>query len=211
MNIKIFTCNPIEENTIVLYDETGEAVVIDCGCSTKDERDELQRFLATSNLTPVALLNTHLHIDHILGNGFMLETFGLSTRAHRADEPWLLNAEECAARLGLGKIEPLPPCRYIDEGEEVLFGRSRLLPIHVPGHSSGSLCYYSERDKLLISGDVLFRGNIGRADLPGGNARQLATGIREKLFILPGDVRVVPGHGETTTIDRERRTNPYLS
>jgi glyoxylase-like metal-dependent hydrolase (beta-lactamase superfamily II) len=211
MEIKIFVCNPIEENTIILHDETGEAAVIDCGCISERERKVLREFLSARGLTPVVLLNTHLHIDHIFGNGFMLEEYGLSAMAHRADEPWVTDAVACAARLGIRGITPPPPLGgYLDEGETVRFGRSELVAIHVPGHSAGSLCYYSERDKLLISGDVLFEGCIGRADLPGGDMEQLITGIREKLLVLPGDVRVVPGHGEPTTIERERQTNPYL-
>jgi glyoxylase-like metal-dependent hydrolase (beta-lactamase superfamily II) len=211
MNIEIFTCNPLEENTIVLYDDTGEAAVIDCGCMGLADRLDLQEFLTDQNLTPVLLLNTHLHIDHIFGNGFMLDEYGLSAKAHRADEFWLTDAVAYAARLGIGGIEPPPPLGgYLDEGETVRFGRSELLVIHVPGHSPGSLCYYSERDKLLISGDVLFEGCIGRSDLPGGDMQQLVTGIREKLLVLPGDVRVIPGHGSDTTIDRERRHNPYV-
>ncbi|MDR1273297.1 MAG: MBL fold metallo-hydrolase [Odoribacteraceae bacterium] len=211
MNMKIFTCNPIEENTIVLYDDTGEAAVIDCGCLFEEERQELREFLTERHLTPVVLLNTHLHIDHIFGNGFMLDQYGLSAKAHRADEFWVTDAVTYAARLGIRGIEPPPPLGgYLDEGDVVRFGHSELLPIHVPGHSAGSLCYYSEKDKLLISGDVLFAGCIGRSDLPGGNMQQLVTGIREKLFVLPGDVRVIPGHGDATTIDRERRVNPYV-
>ena len=210
MNIEILACNPLEENTVVLHDETGEAIVVDCGCSTPRERDALRDLLSGRRLTPVALLNTHLHVDHILGNAFMLEQYGLSARAHRADEPWLAAAADCAARLGLGIIAPPPALgRYLDEGETVRVGHSALRVIHVPGHSAGSLCYYSERDKLLLSGDVLFEGGIGRADLPGGNMLQLVTGIREKLLVLPDDVRVVPGHGAATTIGREKRANPH--
>ncbi|MDR2129828.1 MAG: MBL fold metallo-hydrolase [Odoribacteraceae bacterium] len=211
MEIKIFVFNPIEENTVVLYDETGEAAVVDCGCISERERGALRRFLSENRLTPVVLLNTHLHIDHIFGNAFMLEEYGLSAKAHRADEGWVTDAVACAARMGIRGITPPPPLGdYLDEGEPVRFGHSELLPIHVPGHSAGSLCYYSERDKLLLSGDVLFEGCIGRSDLPGGNMEQLVRGIREKLLVLPGDVRVIPGHGGMTTIERERCANPYL-
>ncbi|MDR2413962.1 MAG: MBL fold metallo-hydrolase [Odoribacteraceae bacterium] len=212
MNIKVFVCNPIEENTIVLHDETGEAAVIDCGCSSEREREALRDFMESRHLTPVVLLNTHLHIDHVLGNAFMQEEYGLLARAHAADKPWMENAVEHAWQLGMGRIAPLPPLGDpLDEGETVRFGRAELRPIHVPGHSAGSLCFYCEQEKLLLSGDVLFEGCIGRADLPGGNMKQLVRGIREKLLVLPGDVRVIPGHGAATTIDRERLTNPYLA
>jgi glyoxylase-like metal-dependent hydrolase (beta-lactamase superfamily II) len=212
MEIKVFTCNPWQENTIVLHDETGEAAVIDCGCYSDGERQALRSFLAGHGLTPVLLLNTHLHVDHVFGNGFMLEEYGLRARAHRADEFLLSEIVTHAARWGTRGIEPPPaPGSYLDEGETARFGKTELIPIHVPGHSPGSLCYYIEREQLLLSGDVLFAGNIGRADLPGGDPEQLVTGIREKLLApLPGETRVLPGHGGMTTIGRERRTNPYL-
>ncbi|MDR1415684.1 MAG: MBL fold metallo-hydrolase [Odoribacteraceae bacterium] len=212
MNIKTFVCNPIEENTIVLYDDSGEAVVIDCGCLSRDEKQALQHFLEENNLTPVALLNTHLHIDHILGNAFMLERYALSAKAHRADESWLTDALAHAAHLGIRGAEAPPPLGgYLDEGDTIHFGHSELRPIHVPGHSAGSLCYYCEEEGVLVSGDVLFEGCIGRSDLPGGDPHLLVTGIREKLFALPGDTRVLPGHGNPTTILRERRFNPYVT
>ena len=195
MKIKVFTNNPWQENTIVLYDETGEAVIIDCGCFSKEEGQRLKSFLAENQLMPVALLNTHLHIDHIFGNNFMLDEFGLSARAHEA----------------VKGITPPPALgEYLKDGEVVKFGHSELKVIHVPGHSPGGLCFYSDKDKLLVAGDVLFQGSIGRADLPGGDMNQLLNGIREKLFVLPDDVRVIPGHGGFTTIGEEKRMNPFF-
>ena len=205
MKIKVFVNNPWQENTIVLYDETGEAVVIDCGCFSKDEERRLIDFLAENHLKPVALLNTHLHIDHIFGNNFMLDEYGLSARAHEADSFWVEDAEKYAAMLGIRGITPPPAL-----GEYLHDGHSELKVIHVPGHSPGGLCFYSEQDKLLVAGDVLFQGSIGRADLPGGDMRQLIDGIREKLFVLPDDVRVIPGHGGFTTIGEEKRMNPFF-
>lgn len=211
MEVKILVNNPWGENTIILYDETGEAVVIDCGCFTKPEKQGLKNFLDENGLTPVALLNTHLHIDHIFGNKFMSDEYGLSARAHWKDAFWVENAEEYARMLGVTGIEPVPPLGdYIEEGERIRFGQSELLAIHVPGHSPGSLCYYSETDRLLIAGDVLFEGSIGRADLPGGNMQELLNGIRNKLFVLPDEVKVIPGHGGLTTIGIEKNTNPYF-
>ncbi|BEI56750.1 MULTISPECIES: MBL fold metallo-hydrolase [Butyricimonas] len=211
MKIKVFTNNPWQENTIVLYDETGEAVVIDCGCFSKEEGQRLKSFLAENQLTPVALLNTHLHIDHIFGNNFMLDEFGLSARAHEADSFWVEDAERYAAMLGVKGITPPPALgEYLKDGDVVKFGHSELKVIHVPGHSPGGLCFYSEKDRLLIAGDVLFQGSIGRADLPGGDMNQLLNGIREKLFVLPDDVRVIPGHGGFSTIGEEKRMNPFF-
>lgn len=211
MKIKVFANNPWQENTIVLYDETGEAVIIDCGCYSKDECQRLKTFLSANQLKPVALLNTHLHIDHIFGNNFILDEYGLSARAHEADSFWVEDAEKYAAMLGVKGIA-LPPAlgEYLKEDDVVKFGDSELKVIHVPGHSPGGICFYSEKDELLIVGDVLFQGSIGRADLPGGDMQQLLRGIREKLFVLPDEVRVVPGHGGFTTIGEEKRMNPFF-
>ena len=212
MKIKVFTNNPWQENTIVLYDETGEAVVIDCGCFSKEEGERLKKFLSENQLKPVALLDTHLHIDHIFGNNFMLDEYGLSARAHEADSFWVEDAEKYAAMLGMRGITPPPALgEYLKDGDTVKFGHSELKVIHVPGHSPGGLCFYAEKDKLLIAGDVLFAGSVGRSDLPGGNARVLIEGIRRKLLCLPDEVKVIPGHGPATTIGEEKRYNPFLN
>ena len=211
MEIKIFVNNPWQENTVVLYDETGEAVVIDCGCFSREERQRLKDFLADHRLTPVALLNTHLHIDHIFGNGFMLDEYGLSAQAHPADAFWVENAEEYAAMLGVKGITPPPALgKPLHEGQVIRFGHSELKVIHVPGHSPGGVCFYSEKDNFLLARDVLFEGSVGRADLPGGSMEELLDGIRTKLFVLPDDVRIIPGHGGETTIGAEKKYNPFF-
>lgn len=195
----------------MLYDETGEAAVIDCGCFSREEEQRLKGFLTENGLKPVVLLNTHLHIDHVFGNNFMLEEYGLSARAHEADAFWVEDAERYAAMLGVKGITPPPALgEFLQDGEVVKFGHSTLKVIHVPGHSPGGVCFYSEEDKLLIAGDVLFQGSVGRADLPGGDMNALLSGVREKLFVLPGETRVVPGHGGFTTIGEEMSMNPFF-
>lgn len=212
MKLKIFVTNPWQQNTVVLYDETGDAVIIDCGCFTAGEREMLKDFITAHKLKPVALLNTHLHIDHIFGNGFIKETYNLDARAAKEDAFWVDNAIEYAAMLGVkGITQPPALGEYLKDGDTVTFGNSRLKVIAVPGHSAGGLCFYSEPDKLLIAGDVLFEGSVGRSDLPGGDSVQLLNAIKNKLFILPDDVTVVPGHGDTTTIGTEKRTNPFFN
>lgn len=211
MKIKIFVNNPWQENTIVLYDESGETVVIDCGCFGEDEEEQLKNFLSSQGLTPVALLDTHLHIDHIFGNNFMKDVYGLEAQASKDDDFLIKNAVEYASLLGITGITPPPSLgKFLKDGDVVKFGNSELKVIAVPGHSPGGLCFYSENDKLLIAGDVLFAGSIGRSDLPGGNGRALLSGIREKLFVLPDDVVVIPGHGPSTTISEERKHNPFF-
>ncbi|MEG1738015.1 MAG: MBL fold metallo-hydrolase [Odoribacter sp.] len=212
MEVKVFINNLWQENTIVLYDDTNEAVVIDCGCFNQEEENKIQKFFEEKNLKPVALLNTHLHIDHIFGNNFMKKKYGLATKAAKEDNFLIENAIKYASELGVTGITPPPAVgEFLKDGEIVRFGHSELLVIAVAGHSPGGLCYYSEKDKLLIAGDVLFAGSVGRSDLPGGDSFSLIRGIREKLLVLPDDVKVIPGHGPATTIGEEKRYNPFLS
>lgn len=211
MKYKIFVNNPWQENTIVLYDETGEAAVVDCGCFSLEEEQRLKEFFLREKLTPVLLLNTHLHPDHVFGNNFMKACYGLDTKASREDEFLLEQAVEYAAMLGLRGTTPPPALGgYIKDGDSINFGRSELKVIAVTGHSPGGLCYYSDVDKLLIVGDVLFAGSVGRSDLPGGDGTVLISGIREKLMVLPEDVQVIAGHGPMTVIGEEKKYNPFL-
>lgn len=212
MEIKILVNNPWQQNTVVLYDHTGEAVIIDCGCFSPEEEQALTDFLVENKLTLVALLNTHLHIDHIFGNNFIKKQYDLSAQASAADNFLVENAVQYASMLGVTGITPPPPVgAFLKDGDTVHFGESELQVIAVAGHSPGGLCFYSQPDKLLIAGDVLFAGSVGRSDLPGGDSRKLLTDIRSKLFILPDDVKVVPGHGPQTTIGGEKRNNPFFN
>ena len=212
MEYKIFVNNPFQENTIVLYDESGEAVIVDCGCWGEEEENRVKNFLVKQKLRLVGLLNTHLHIDHILGNRFVKNTYGLSTQASQNDDFLITHAVEYAAVLGITGITPPPAVgKYLKDGDLVRFGRSELQVIAVGGHSPGGLCFYNVADKLLIAGDVLFAGSVGRSDLPGGNSSLLIDGIKEKLLTLPDDVKVIPGHGPMTTIGEERRYNHFLN
>ncbi len=211
LNIKTFVFNPFMQNTFVLYDETKEAVIIDCGCLYENEQNELKQFVANNDLTIKYLLNTHLHLDHQFGNAFAATTFGILPMAHKNDEKLIDNITSQAMMFGIPqKVEAQKLGGYIAEGDEICFGNTILQAIFVPGHSAGSICFYSAKDKVLIAGDVLFAGSIGRTDLPGGDFAQLTEGIRQKLFILPPDTTVYPGHGPTTTIGNEIKSNPFF-
>lgn len=211
LNIKTFVFNPFMENTFVLYDETKEAVIIDCGCIYENEQNELKNFIQNNNLKIKHLLNTHLHLDHQFGNAFAYNTFGVLPQAHQRDEKLIDNITSQAMMFGIPqRVEAQKLGGYIADGDEIKFGNTTLKAIFVPGHSAGSICFHSEADKILIAGDVLFAGSIGRTDLPGGNFEQLTDGIRQKLFVLPPDTKVYPGHGPSTTIDKEVRTNPFF-
>lgn len=211
MEVKIFVNNPFQENTVLLYDETGEAVVVDCGCFDAEEREEFRKFLEERKLKLVGLWATHLHIDHILGNNFIRENYGLLPQAAREDDFLIRDAVSYSAMLGITGIVPPPATgKYLREGDVLKFGNSEMRVLAVPGHSPGSICFYSANDRILLSGDALFAGSIGRTDLPGGDSGQLLDAIRTKLFVLEDDVKVIPGHGPATTIGAEKRYNPFF-
>ena len=212
MKYKILVNNLWQENTIILYDETGEAAIVDCGCFGLEEEKRLQEFLESQGLTPVLLLNTHLHPDHVFGNYFIKERYGLSTHAAEEDAFLIENAVEFSSMLGLKGINQPPSIgSYLKHGDWVRFGNSQLQVIAVRGHSPGGICFYSEKNQLLIAGDVLFAGSIGRSDLPGGDGKLLIEDIRNRLLVLPEEVCVISGHGPMTTIGEEKRFNPFFS
>ena len=211
IQVKSFTCNPYQENCYLLYDETLECVIIDPGMYTGDEQNALLKFIAENKLKPVSLLNTHCHIDHVLGNKFVYDTYGLLPRFHEGELPVLIAVVSYAPQMGIRyEVSPLPEV-YLEAAGTIEFGNSKLKLIFAPGHSPAHLCFYGEDDQFLIGGDVLFYQSIGRTDLPGGNHAQLLKNIREKLFVLPDDCTVYPGHGPATSIGFEKMNNPFLN
>lgn len=212
LNIKKFEFNMFPVNTYVLWDETKEAVVIDPGMFFQREKDELKKFIEDNGLTVKHLLNTHLHLDHVLGNPYMLEEFGLKAQAHKADEFWLDGAIQQSRMFGFElPEEPVPLGKYLHEGDTIQFGNTTIDTILVPGHSPGSIVFHIKDAKILIAGDVLFQGSVGRADLQGGNFSDLTSNILKKLFILPDETVVYPGHGPSTTIGDEKKYNPFFT
>jgi hydroxyacylglutathione hydrolase len=210
ITIKTFVFNPFQVNTYILYDETLQCAVIDAACSTKAEQDELISFIEEKKLDVKLLLNTHGHVDHVLGNKAISERFGLPVQGHSLDLFMVRNSQQMGAIFGL-KSEPQPDTSiFINDLDILHFGNSELKVLHVPGHSPGSLVFYCERDAFVISGDVLFRDSIGRTDLPGGDFQSLVDGINQKLFTLPDHVKVYSGHGPTTEIGYEKTNNPYI-
>lgn len=212
MKVEIFECNPFCENTYVLYDEISrESAIIDCGCYTLNEKQKLADFISDNSLKVKYLLNTHLHLDHVFGNLFITEKYGVLPLAHQADEILLDNFEQQLSFFGLkatDKVQPLGG--YLTESDVIEIGDDCLKILHVPGHSLGSLCFYSENTNAVFVGDVLFSQSIGRTDLQGGNYAQLIKGITEKLFNLPDETIVYAGHGPITQIGFEKQSNPYL-
>jgi len=212
MKIKIFEFNPLGVNTYVLYDETGECIVVDASCFFPDENELLLNFILDNNLTVKYLVNTHLHFDHIFGVNFMASQFGLKLQAHRDDIFLLEKMSEQLQLFGFNtNVDYTPEIgRYLSEDDVISFGEQQLKVLHVPGHSPGSIVFYNEKEQFAVVGDVLFNGSIGRTDLLGGNFEQLIEGIRTKLFTLPDKTEIYPGHGPKTTIGREKRDNPFV-
>ena len=211
MQIKTFTFNAFAENTYVLYDDTGECIIIDPGCNTSAERQQLDGFILREGLEPVALVNTHCHIDHVLGNDHISEKYGLQLVAHKGEIPVLEACEMVSKMYGIPYTPSPEIAIYLDEGEELTFGDTSLQVFYTPGHSPASISFYHVGSGILIAGDVLFQRSIGRTDLPGGDFDTLISSIRTKLFTLPDDTVVYPGHGPTTTIGEEKKYNPFLN
>jgi glyoxylase-like metal-dependent hydrolase (beta-lactamase superfamily II) len=211
MEIKKFVVNPVEVNCYLLWDETKEAVLIDCSAWFPKEREAIKEFIQGNGLVLKHHLNTHLHFDHVFGNAFVEETFNIKSQANDGDWPWAENIKQRVARFGIRYEEEVPPLgRILNDGDEIMFGNQCITAIAVPGHSPGSLAYYIKEQGVLFSGDALFRGSIGRTDFPDSNHRQLITSIREKLFCLPPETVVYPGHDRETTIAFEKTNNMYL-
>jgi len=211
VQIQSFTFNGFEENTYVLYDETGEAIIIDPGCYEKEEQNALKKFIAEKNLTVKLLLNTHCHIDHVLGNDFVKHLYKVPFLIHPIELRMLKAVSTYSSNYGFPSYREALPDGDLKEGEAVRFGNTTLEIIFLPGHSPGHVGFYDAREKFLVSGDVLFYHSIGRTDLPGGNYDTLITSIHQKLFTLPDDVAVYPGHGANTTIGEEKVNNPFCA
>lgn len=210
ITVKYFTFNSFEENTYVLSDHTKECVIIDPGCHLAEEENELSAYIADNQLKPVKLINTHCHIDHVLGNWYVADTYSLDLYIHPADEVVLDSSSAVATMYGISMTPSPRAAHFLNDGDLLKFGGSELQVRFTPGHSPGSISFYSPADKFVISGDVLFEMSIGRTDLPGGDFDTLMKSIAEKLMVLDDDVVVYPGHGRPTTIGRERKMNPFL-
>lgn len=211
MKIKRFEFNMFPVNCYVISDETGEAAIIDAGCFFPEEQQMLKQYIADNKLTVKHLLNTHLHLDHVFGNPFILREFGLKAEACQLDEFLLAKLPDQCRMFGFSPNEaPVGLGHYIEDGEIIRFGHTELQAIHVPGHSPGDMVYYCKADACLFSGDVLFQGSIGRADLEGGDFNELIEQISCRLLTLPDETLVYPGHGEPTSIGKEKMENPFF-
>lgn len=210
LTVHHFEFSPIMENTYLLFNETGDCLIIDPGCYDEREERYLKHFITEHRLQPRQLLNTHCHLDHVFGNRYVHETWGLELYIHPDEKIVLDYAPMAGERWNLPFRNYSGPLHYLRAGDIVRLGADELKVIEAPGHSPGHICFYCEAQQFVIGGDVLFRRSIGRTDLPGGNHTQLLNSIRTQLFTLPDSVRVYPGHGESTTIGFEKKHNPFL-
>ena len=210
INIETFVFNSFQENTYLLYDHTGECIIIDAGCEEQNEKDELVNYINEHGFKPIKLVNTHCHVDHILGVAYLATLFNLPFFIHPDEKFLFAHSRSQADFFGLSLDDPPEPKEYLKGGDVVSFGESSMEVIHIPGHSPGGILFLCREQNFIISGDVLFQQSIGRSDLPGGDYDSLVNGIKEKLLGLDPVTRVYPGHGPYTTIGEEKESNPFL-
>jgi hydroxyacylglutathione hydrolase len=210
LSVHYFMFSPISENTYIVYNESGACAIVDPGCYYQEEKEELSAFIAENDLKPQYLLNTHCHLDHVFGNKYVADTYGLQLHIHEKEKTLLDFAPASGLMYNLpfdnydGKIH------YLEPGTTVAIGDDVLEILFTPGHSPGSISFYDRKGGFILSGDALFRGSIGRTDLPGGDFDTLIKSIRQELLVLPGDTLVYSGHGDPTTIEEEKANNPFL-
>lgn len=211
IKVEKFVVNPLGENSFVLSDDSKACVIIDPGFHYDEEKDELKNYIEANKLKPEKIINTHCHFDHIMGVDFVRDEYKIPFLAHADDAFWVSRAVDQGKMYGF-EMQPVKPIdSFIEEGKVVAFGNTKLEVIHVPGHAPGHVVFYSENDEILVAGDVLFYGSIGRTDLPGGDFDTLITNIKEKVLVLPDATKVYCGHGPETTLGFEKNNNPFLT
>lgn len=210
LKVKSFEFSPIRENTYILYNEFNECAIIDAGCYFDEEKEELARFIEKQGLKPVLLMNTHCHLDHVFGNKFIAEKYNLVLHLHKDEVQMLTYAPSSGLMYNLPFDNYAGDFEYIEDGDIIKLGDDELEALLTPGHSPASLSFYCKKQGFVVSGDVLFKGSIGRTDFPGCSFEKLEKSIKEKLYTLPGETIVYCGHGLPTTIGEEKMYNPFV-
>jgi hydroxyacylglutathione hydrolase len=208
--VQKFVFNSFAVNTYVVSGKNRECIIVDPACMNQEEERQLSAYIHDNHLTPSMMVNTHYHVDHILGNAFVCETYGLKPIAHRKGELFWETAREFGTVFGLNIRQVVKPEIFVEEGDVLVADNIELRVLYTPGHAAGSICLVNDRQQFVITGDVLFYGSIGRTDLPTGDYDQLKESIEQKLFTLPVEYAVLPGHGPETTIGYEKLNNPFL-
>lgn len=210
LTVQVFTYNPFSENTYLIANENKDAIIVDPGCYSREEKEHLIGEIRRQGLTPRLIFLTHTHIDHVFGLLAMKQFFKTPIVAHSLAQQGLHTTPMVANLYGF-QADAMPEIdQFINEGEKIWLGDESLDVLFCPGHAPDHLVLYSEKSSWLVVGDVLFNGSIGRTDLPGGNYETLMDSIHLKLMPLPGETVVYPGHGPKTTINEEITNNPFL-
>jgi hydroxyacylglutathione hydrolase len=210
LKLKSFTFNPFQQNTYLIWDENGEAAIIDPGNHSQTEHTIIHQFVESHQLQLKRCLLTHAHIDHILGCDFIYRTYNLLPEAHEQELFFINRMSQSATMYGIPFEQSPTPISFLVEGQVLSIGGVQLTCLFTPGHSPGSISFYCEASNVVISGDALFMQSIGRTDLPMGNHDTLIESIRSQLFTLPSNTKVYSGHGPSTTIGFEKINNPFL-
>ena len=210
IEVTCFVFGPFAENTYVLHD-SKTACIVDPGCSDAREEAALVDYIEKNKLTVQGILNTHCHIDHVLGNAFCKDTWAVPLHIPRQERDLLEEVQKYAISYGIENYRPAAVDQFLEEGQQLQMGGCCLKVLFTPGHSPGHVAFYEPQETWLLGGDVLFFRSIGRTDLPGGNHNQLIESIHQKIFTLPNATKVYPGHGEPTTVGAEKRLNPFCA
>jgi hydroxyacylglutathione hydrolase len=210
MRLAQFTFNPFSENTYVVFDDTKEAIIIDPGMADSDENELLFEFIEEQGLKPVKIINTHCHLDHILGNAAAVDKYNIPIYCHKSELPMLERAGAASLMWNVPYNLSPNPSGFLEEGDVVSFGQTELEVLFVPGHAPGHIALVCHKERLVLAGDVLFRGSVGRVDLPMCNAADLVRSIQQKMYTLPNDYTVYSGHGPETTIGYEKEHNSFV-
>ena len=210
LQIQSFIFSPIQENTYILYNELKECIIIDPGSYFDEEKDAMKAFIEQKQLVPKMLLNTHSHLDHVFGNKFIAETYGLTLQLHEKEKTVLEFAPVSGLKYNMPFDNYTGELIFLKEGDKIILGTDELEIFETPGHSPGHIVFYCRKQNFVISGDVLFQRSVGRTDLPGGSHQTLLNSINKKLLVLPDETKVYSGHGAVTTIGEEKKYNPFL-
>jgi len=212
LTIQTFPNNPLEENTYVVSDETGEAVIIDCGAFYRQEKQQISDYIKSHKLHVVRLLQTHAHFDHIFGAQWVSDTYQVFPEVHSADiDLYLKGSDQLKEMYGTHLQFPIPKAGpQFSDNAILTFGNHQFKVLHTPGHTPGGCCFYCETENVIFTGDSLFRGSIGRTDFPGGNTHNLIEALLNKVLTLPEATAIYPGHGPSSSVSYEQNNNPYL-
>lgn len=208
--IKTLVYNAFQVNTYIVYDESGNTLVIDPACYTTREQEHLADFISKNNLKVSHMVNTHCHVDHVLGNEFIFQKYGIRPMIHRSGLVFFEHLVVHANTFGFDVENIVYPEEYLEDGDEIKLGEETINILYTPGHAEGSICLAYEKEKWIVTGDLLFFMSIGRTDLPTGSLETLLASVRNKIFIYDDTYVLYPGHGQSTTVGFERKNNPYL-